>query len=46
MPRGITEKTKERKWLIYEWAEQEHPVTVARILSEKDILTCKCTTNF
>ena len=31
MPRGITEKTKERKRLIYEWAEQEHPVTVRQL---------------
>ena len=31
MPRGITQKTKERKHHISEWAEQFHPVTVRQI---------------
>ena len=31
MPRGITETTKRRKELIFDWAEQHHPVTVRQI---------------
>ena len=31
MPRGKTEKTKERERLIYEWAEQHNPVTVRQL---------------
>ena len=31
MPRGITEITKRRKELIFDWAEQHHPVTVRQI---------------
>ena len=31
MPRGITEKTKKRKELIYHWAELHNPVTVRQL---------------
>ena len=31
MPKGITETTKRRKELIFDWAEQHHPVTVRQI---------------
>ena len=38
MPRGITEKTKERKELIYDWACQHNPVTVRQIFYRLSIL--------
>ena len=41
MPKGITETTKRRKELIFDWAEQHHPVTVRQIfyrLSTLDVV--------